>query len=294
MDEEFTVTYIVALGMQIPDYARICSLLKDDLEKELKKEYTEVKFLNKCNDLDEFSVSFDIQGTRNKLKEVKLKEDGTEYIFKLSNPQNLNTSQNSLKQIVDLYFGKLEQFAVPFSELSITLIEEAMRSFQNEIYDGTVILCRSLIDSSLYLACAYKRVIKQTGKTGFTQALPQSFIKKGGEIKNISWCNLKKETIKIFPDLSSEIDYINNQVRQLGNFAAHFAKNEINERIKWFTKNEAALKGELVGILTGKNKATHPIPGLKIRTSSNEAGYALKLTICFLIDLVDNYNSVYK
>ena len=291
MVEKWVVTYGTIIDVDISNYAYVCDILEESLENEVKKYYPELKFAEDNRDGESFSVRFLISGTPNPPKKIVLNDNLKTYTF---NELELEPEKfiypDNLHEIVDKYIGILRELKVPFDAASIGLILQAMVSLENQIYDGTVVLCRSAIDSSLYLACTYIRKTYKNGETKLILITPKSFLSKNKKLKWVKWDILSDEVKNKFPNLSEKLDDINIQVRALGNFAAHLGENQIRGHNEWFEKYAETVKK----VLEGEKNNLSSISGYKLWTSFNEAEYALEETISFLMELVDNYNQIYK
>ncbi|PYB67476.1 hypothetical protein DMB44_09085 [Thermoplasma sp. Kam2015] len=286
MEEKLVVTYGATLNIDISKYAHACDLLEEDLKRELKKYFPEPEFLEDDRNGESFSIRIRIPAGSDPPENIMLKYEGKKYVFELLElaPERY-IYPDKIQEIVYKYFDKLRNVEVPFAELSIGLILEAMDSLSNKIYEGVAMLCRAAIDSSLYLACTYVKKTDQKGNTTLVLAPPESFLDENHELKDVYWGALSKEARNIFPNLSNRLNNINTKARKLGNFAAHIGERQLRENQEWLKK----YRGILEDVLKGKKSDISSIPGYKIWTSCQEAEDALMETVSFLMDLVDNY-----
>jgi len=195
------------------------------------------------------------------------------------------------------YLNKLNDNLVPFSYLSIDLLSQALESYRNSIYEGTVILCRSIIDSSLILAIIYKKNINEDGMQQFHLDEPETFKDK----KNLNWNYITDHAKNMLykDEINKDgkvckLENINKNVRELGNFAAHIGESQIKEFYRWREENKEKIKEILNKIFKGEKLTKDDrLRGYKVSTSVNEANFALNETIKFLIDLVNKYSNLY-
>ena len=290
MEGKWVVTYGTIIDVDVPEYAYICDILEEKLESKLKEYDQKIEFIEDDRDGEALSIRFSIPGTLNLPENIALNHKNKKYTFeKLELEHEKFIYPDKLKEIINEYFVKLEKLHVPFALVSIGLIEEAMKSLENEIYDGTVVLCRSTIDSSLYLACAYKIKTDQNKETKLILDPPKSFLDKKRNLKTVNWRILDQEAKNKFPNLSNKLKDINTKVRTLGNFAAHLGESQIRGYLEWFEKNKNIIRKKIENAMKGGKSDSPNIPGYKLRTSKYEALCALEETIRFLMDLVDSY-----
>lgn len=260
------------------------------MESKLKQDYPKLEIVEDARDGESLSIRFLIPITPHPPEKIVLNQDNREYIFnKLELEPETYTYPDKLHEIIEKYLDKLQDSKAPFDSVSTGLILEAMTSLENKIYEGTVVLCRSAIDSSLYLACIYRKDTSKNGKTTLVQDIPNMFRNKNNALKDVNWDTLKQEAKKRFPKISSKIDDINKHVRRLGNFAAHLGESRIREHEEWFKKNKDIIRKILEKGMKKGDINPSSTKGYKLWTSYNEAEYALEETINFLTDLVDNY-----
>lgn len=202
---------------------------------------------------------------------------------------------NDLHKLLNQYLNLLNGNLVPFNYLSLNLLIQALESYDNFIYDGAVILCRTIIDSSLYLACLYKRNSNKEDTSKFCLDTPKEF--DGNDI--INWGNIKEAAKNILytNEINKEgkvckLEKINKNVRELGNFAAHIGERQFKEHNKWYEENKDKYIDILNKVLTGDKFANlEKIEGYKSSTTTDEAELGIRETIMFLMDLVNVYSS---
>ncbi|KQB35979.1 hypothetical protein [Acidiplasma cupricumulans] len=278
------------MDVSVSEYADVCDILEEKLKSKLKECYPELEFEEDDRNGETVSLRFSMPAIPNPPEKIGLNHKYKNYMLEgwELEPEKF-IYPDKLQEIINAYFVKLEKLHVPFDAVSIGLIEEAMKSIENEIYNGTVVLCRSIIDSSLYLACSYKIEIDQNKEIKLILDPPESFLGKNKKLKTVNWHILEEEAKKKFPNLSNKIEDINTKVRTLGNFAAHLGESQIRAYMEWFKKNKYTIRKIMEDEMKGKKVNAPNIYGYKLWTSKYEAESALEETIRFLIDLVDRY-----
>ncbi|MEM0136197.1 MAG: hypothetical protein QXU18_13405, partial [Thermoplasmatales archaeon] len=173
------------------------------------------------------------------------------------------------KKLFDDFLKSMENLGVPFNDTSLYLMSEVVSSYENGIYDGTAVLCRAAIDSAIYLACIYKKVPSSLGDLTFERKLPKAFCKKNTEqeVGNLNWGHLTKEALSEGLASKDELDKIDKEVRDLGNFAAHLGRRQIRELDEWLRTHKDVLKRIAAGEKVPPKE--YP-PGYKLRTSRTE------------------------
>lgn len=172
----------------------------------------------------------------------------------------------------------------PFEDLTFKLIGEIINCYSQGLYDAVAILCRSAIDSSVYLACVWAR--NKVNKETYEYRIPKPF-EPGDEVP---WWKLKHESVKL-GFLSNEVLDEIEEVRDLGNFAAHIGERQLKEMRRWSNKNSGTIKTILKRGLKGFPSSPRDYPkGYKLYTSKNEAYHAIASTVDFLIKLSDGYS----
>lgn len=295
MDKKWVVTYGLSGDNDIPNYAYKCDLLEDRLKEELKKYNFETEYLEDFRDGETYTVRFSISKRLNVPRKIVLKEMDNEFSFDLLefSPESY-IYPDDLHLLLDKYMEELDKIPVPFFSISYSLILQIMSSLENKIYDAVVVLCRSLIDSSLILSCSYSRTIGNDGNIQFDFVLPINFKGKDKMLKKmINWSNIVKVAKNQFPALAAEYDSINTKVRELGNFAAHLGEKQIRKAIELSEGNKKDLKKLVNERMKGENIDVQSITGIKQGTSFEEAEFAFRETIFFLINLIRCYNASY-
>jgi len=161
----------------------------------------------------------------------------------------------------------------PFDEMTYRLMDNVIRCYNQELYDASVILCRGTIDSAIYLSCYFEK-----SQNGDFKIRNPSVLKPNN---HVSWEDLRKNAINLKLLNKKELDDINKNVRELGNFAAHIGERQIKEGNDWIKNCSKYIKAVLQGESTG-NIPENCREGYKISTTINEAESAIKNTIDFL------------
>lgn len=297
--DKWIVTYGTVLDVDLLEYPSVSDNLENKLLEEIKKCYPDAEYAEDERSGETLSIRFELHSSPNPPNNLYINYNKNNYKFKRLELEPMQVIYpDNLHELFNKYINILNDNLVPFSDLSIDLLIQALESYSHEIYEGTVILCRSIIDSSLYLAIVWRRNTNQKSMQEFYLTEPKEFIDK----KNINWDIIKAVAKNIlYKDEINKrcevgkLEDINKNVRDLGNFAAHIGERQIKEYYKWHEENKDQIKNMLDKIFKGqKLTKAENIKGYKLKTSKNEAESALKETVNFLIDLVDKYSSVYQ
>lgn len=297
-EDDWVVTYGTTLDVDLHDYPYVCDILEDKLLEKIKKCYPDAEYLDDKRDGEILSVRYGLLSKPVPPNNVNIKYDKDNYNFERLELEPMQVIYpDYLHELFNQYLDILNDNLIPFEDLSIDLLIQALESYSHNIYDGTVILCRSIIDSSLYLAIVWRRNTNEKSKQQFYLAEPIEFIGK----KNVNWDTIKVIAKNIlYKDEINErgevgkLEDINKNVRDLGNFAAHIGERQIKEYYKRHGANKDKIKNIVDKTFNGqKLTKAENIKGYKLRTSINEAESALKETVTFLIDLVNKYSSLY-
>lgn len=207
---------------------------------------------------------------------------------------------NSIWQVIESEIGEFKEVYIdehfkdlsdyygqnrnPFEDLTFKLIGEVINCYKEGLYDAVVILCRSAVDSSVYLACVWTR--NKVDKDKYEYRSPKPF-EPGAEV---SWGKLKDESIRL-GFLSNNVLNDIEEVREMGNFAAHIGERQLKEMTKWSKKNRVLIRNILQKGVKVLNVLPRDYPkGYKLYTSKNEAYYAIDMTVDFLKKLSAGYN----
>lgn len=179
------------------------------------------------------------------------------------------------------FLSEMAKFEAPQSNLCMQLIEEALACYQASAYNASVMLCRTSVDSALYLGCVWKKATG--GLADYEERDPFPF---GADQ---SWGLLRSKAQSLKLASSSDLDEVNERVRTKANFAAHLAREQLKAASAYAVKVkpliEKVFKGEPISL---EEKNT----GLKIRTSQPEAAKVLIATMDFIKKTVENYQAM--
>ncbi len=287
--------WIVAFGTEVyadkGDYPHICDRITEKVETELRKKFDHVTFQEDDRDGEQFTVRYRIETDwdLNKSEPEKIQFAINEYDYELE-IQGIDKCDAVYEINFEELFKDLEACLyskdVPFSTLATRLIFEAIECHGQGLYDASVIMCRSAIDSSLYLALTWSLPKDATFTGQFLQIDPWS----GQNKSKIYWPQLKEEAIKQRFFCDNYLNALNSRVRVLGNFAAHIGEKQMQERKEWEKKYGQGYKELLNKALSGKEVNSREIPPDQKRfTSKDESSTAIQETKLFLCKLVDVY-----
>lgn len=177
---------------------------------------------------------------------------------------------------------------------AIRMYTEGLNCYIARCFEASAVMCRNAIDSAIYLDWAY---VHTKGKIGFKQR------QAAAQIKKTHWASLRQHALELSLLTESEIKHV-EEVRERGNFSAHYAEKrnssrrewEINEYLpviqKWRKENETQMKKGL------ENLASIPMPIFrsywKPWTSQEEALTTLAETKDILKKIISNYFSSEK
>ncbi len=260
--------------------------LEQQIEIFLKEKLGNCEFVEKSRNNENYTVRFKVSSNvRPDQKDLVIKPICIDNELWEVNMQDINKFKeiNFAQLLNDLYDHYAEN-RNPFDYLSSKLVGEAIKCYAEGLYDAVVILCRSVIDSSTYLACVWAR--NESNKETYEYRVPKPF-EPGDEV---DWGKLKKKTIELGILLKKAFKNI-EKVRDYGNFAAHIGERQLKEMTEWSKKNRALIRDVLQKGVKGLNMSPRGYPkGYKLYTSKNEAYYALDMTVDFLKKLSAGYN----
>lgn len=289
--------WIIIFGTEVRtvegDYPYICDKLAEKIETELRKKFDHVTFQEDNRDGEQFSVRYRIE---------------TDWDLNKSNPEVDQFSINQhhykletleVKHCDDVYEIDFEKLFdnlntclyskdIPFRTLATRLMSEAIECHVNGLYDASVLMCRSAIDSSLYLALTWSLLKNTTFIGNFSQIDPWKEQKKS----EIYWPQLKKEAINRRFFSEDYLKALNSRIRELGNFAAHIGERQMKEQKEWEKKYGQIFRGLLKKALSGEKIKSKDIPPDHKRfTSKDESSIAIQETADFLCQLAKVYTS---
>ncbi|WP_298279514.1 hypothetical protein [Ferroplasma sp.] len=297
-EDKWVVTYGTELDVDLLEYPYVCDSLENILIEEIKKCYPDAEYLDDERSGETLSIRYELVSKPNPPNNLNIRYNKSNYKFERLELEPMQVIYpDYLHELFNKYLDLLNDNLVPFSDLSIDLLIQALESYSHDIYEGTVILCRSIIDSSLYLAIIWKRKPGSKSLQRLCLDIPTNLTEKG----IIKWGDIKEAATNILykNEINKEgsvciLEDINKSVRELGNFAAHIGERQMKEYSKWFVENKFKLRNAVNKTLKGeKLTEKENIKGYKLRTSKNEAELALEETVDFLIDLVNKYLSTY-
>lgn len=285
-NNEWAITFDVIKKREEDESTEVYDILEQELGTFLQEKFGNCEFVEDSRDGEESAVRFKVFSDE--------KPDKEDLVLKSSFIDNglwevVGLDIREFKEVyIDEYFNDLsdsyEQNRTPFEDLTFKLIGEAIKCYTEGLYDGVVILCRSAVDSSLYLACVWAR--NKANKETYEYRVPKPF-EPGDEVH---WNRLKNKSVELGFLPSNVLDEI-EEVRDLGNFAAHIGERQLREMIKWSKENHDLIKTILEKGKKGLNIQPKDYPeGYKLYTSKNEAYYAIKRTVEFLKKLSVGYN----
>jgi hypothetical protein len=285
--------WIITYGTVIEDsalpYYKVCDALEAEikarLDIEFKDRYTAVE---DSRDGEGFSERFMIQSDYDlklmppEMKNVKVNEEEYDMdILEIEEYEKIYSK--NFQNLFDSLKRCLNQNPNPFTQLGMEIVANAIRCYEEELDDPAVIMCRTAIDSSLYLASIWER-----DNDEYKERKPAPF----NENKDVHWGELRNAAKKFefFNDM--ELKFINDNVRELGNFAAHIGQSQVSEgkeRERIYGKQMANFVKD---ILAGKKVNPRDIPpGAKLHTSRSESTSAINRTITFICKLAKKYNT---
>ena len=287
--------WIVTFGTEVEaeneDYPYVCDWITEKVETELRKKFDHVSCQEDNRDGEQFSVRYRIETDWDLYKSKP--EIGQFSI----NKYNYKLEILEIKKCDAVYKINFEELFkdletclyskdVPFSTLATRLMLEAIECHGQGLYDASVIMCRSTIDSSLYLALKWSLTKDATFSGQFSDTDPWSGQNKSG----IYWPQLKQEAIKQCFFCDNYLNALNLRVRRLGNFAAHIGENQVKEQKEWVKKYGPTYGELLEKALSGEKIKSKDIPPDQKRfTSKDESSIAIQETKQFLCKLVDVY-----
>lgn len=287
ISKRWVLTYGTIINNTESPYYVLCDELEQFIQNKLSKQFSNSHFVEDNRDGESYSVRFmvqadydlrlnipsigqiTLQGENYKIELLELEE--WEKIYKQDFQKRFKT-----------FLSDLTQNKNPFEQLSSEIISDAIRCYENDIDDAAAILCRTAIDSSLYLASMFK-----LNNDSFSERIPAPF--QGN--KDVGWKELKESAIDLKFFSENELKFINENVRDLGNFAAHISIRQIREQREWMQKNAKLINDLITKSKTGKKVDPRKIPpGAKLHTNKIESVSAINRTIIFITTLAERYN----
>ena len=285
-NNEWAITFDVMKKDNGDESTEVYHNLEQELGTFLQEKFGNCEFVEDSPEGEEYTVRFKVFSDENPDKEDLMLGP---FIIDNGLWEVVGLDIKEFKEVyIDEYFNDLsdsyQQNRTPFEDLTFRLIGEAIKCYTEELYDGVVILCRSAVDSSVYLACVWAG--NKANKETYESRFPKPF-EPGDEVH---WNRLKNKSVELGFLPSDVIDEI-EEVRDLGNFAAHIGERQLKEMIKWSKENHDLIKTFLEKGKKGLNIHPKDYPkGYKLYTSKNEAYYAIKRTVEFLKKLSVGYN----
>lgn len=274
-------TWVVTYGL-FDEYSSLdwttCTNIEFALEKYLFGIYQNVEYLEHRIDSEEFTVRFGINASYEIKHDVpelmEIDYDGKAYKLSLLDLQIFEEVYKKSFDDLPTLVKCISEDGKKYLFLGLKLIKDAIRCYESEIYDASVLLCRTAIDSSIYL---YAVLDKESDPF------------EGSE--KIYWDKLKEFLIKECKYSENELLNLYNNVRELGNFAAHMGEKMTREYSAWKIENEELLESIKKRSIRGEkiNPKEFPIES-KRSTSVAEASMAIEQTIMFLLDFASRVN----
>ena len=285
------VSYGTLVEVTFGEYPDICDKLTEFVESSLRKKFDHVTFQEDSRDGEGFSVRYKIETdydlSANKPAIEPISVSGSKYKLDLLEALPCDAVYEiDFTELANKLIECLGRKETPFGAVAYKLMAEAIECHKHELYDASVIMCRTAIDSSLYLALTWSKSDKDVFNGQFIQKDPWN----GKSKLKIDWRQLKEEATKQDLFSKSDLDTLNSRVRNLGNFAAHIGERQMKENNEWEKKYGQLLRDALKKSLTGKDVEHSEIPpDPKIFTSKDESTTAIVDTISFICDLTYNY-----
>lgn len=180
--EKWIVTYGTIIEGEILEYASICDYIQDTLLEELRKCFPDVEAVDDARDGETYSIRFSMSSVPQPPKIIKIRGNKAKYeLERLEIGPEKEIYPDELRYLLDEYNQILKKNLVPFDQLSLYFLFQAINSLEERIFEGTVLLCRSVIENSLYLACVYRKNVSDSGDVVLELILPESFIDKKKE-----------------------------------------------------------------------------------------------------------------
>lgn len=284
--KKWVLTYGTMIDSTTLSYYEVCNKLKRNIEAEIRRQFNHLTYLDDSRDGESYSVRFMVQADYDlSLKPPSIEEinlDGENYKIDLL---ELEEWDKIYKQDFQNRFEKFlsDLTPNPFVQLSSEIISNAIRCYENDLDDAAVILCRTAIDSSLYLASVF-----ELKNDSFYERKPAPF--PGNS--DVNWRELKERAIKLKFFKEDELKCINDKVRDLGNFAAHIGVRQIKEQNEWMQKNGKLMRDLIAKSLSGQKVDPKEVPtGAKLHTSKSESVSAINRTMTFITTLAKRYNN---
>ncbi len=285
--DKWIITFGTVINESNIPYYEVCDLLELKLMEMCMEKYGNCIFVGDKREGEAYSVRFEVISnddlSLNPIAGKEISIGGIKYKIDVL----------EIRKFKEIYLGEFlndllecyEKNNNPFEDISFKIVSEAINSYEQEIYDGSVILFRTAIDSSVYMACIWTR--SEKNENAYEYRTPRPFNPKN----NVSWEKLSAKAMDLGLLENEDIKKI-NEIRDLGNFAAHLGERQLKEGINWLKKNRKLLIEILENGIKGKTALHHEYPsGYKLYTSKYEAYRAIESTVEFLKKLSINYNS---
>jgi len=272
-------------------YYQVCDEIESTLKLALEAKSHEFSFLEDTRDGEAYSVRFRIMADYDLhidpplVGEVKI--DGQIYDIKLLELEECEKIyKKDLRKDFDELLKCLSENETPFWQLGGDLISTAIKCYEADLDDAAVIMCRTAIDSSLFLAVKWDIVSIGNSEPSYQPRNPPFFTKKS----NTNWDALKDAAIQLGLFNNLELNQINSDVRKLGNFVAHIGERQMREYQTWNNTYGHKVKEILERTFMGeKTDPKEYPPGIKLHTSKPEASSSIVRTMHFMCDLAKRY-----
>jgi hypothetical protein len=285
--KKWLLTYDTRVNNTKWPYDKVCDGLKESMLSELNNQFSDSHFVEDNRDGESYSASFMVQADSNlQLKPPSIGQinlQGENYkidLLELEEWEKIYTQDFQKK--FGTFLSELTQNQNPFEQLSSEIIGNAIRCYENDLHDAAVILCRTAIDSSLYLVSMF-----ELKNDSFSERFPTAF--RGN--RDVNWKELKESAINLKFFTENELKFINEKVRDLGNFAAHIGTRQIREQKEWMQKYGKLMNDLISKSLSGQKVDPKEIPpGAKLHTRKSESVSAINRAMIFITDLAKRYN----
>jgi hypothetical protein len=171
------VSYGTLVEVTFGEYPDICDKLTEFVESSLRKKFDHVTFQEDSRDGEGFSVRYKIETdydlSANKPAIEPISVSGSKYKLDLLEALPCDAVYEiDFTKLADKLIECLERKETPFGAVAYKLMAEAIECHKHELYDASVIMCRTAIDSSLYLALTWSKSDKDVFNGQFIQKDP--------------------------------------------------------------------------------------------------------------------------
>ncbi len=293
--EHWVANYGADLEGDLKNYPSWCDTIEDRVLKKLSKIFKNVSYDEDSRDGETYSVRFSLESPISPVgylpKQISLRINSHSInieLLQIKMNGDVYSLDDGLPELFNSFVSNIEGLDIPFSSVATSLLSQAILSYEYNIYDGAVILCRALVDSCIYLACIWRKD-SQSGQ--LKRCLPKEFCSKntGQENKQLNWNNFKKAALNRGLETDDQLNEI-DVVRECGNFAAHIGIRQTKEADEWLQRYKKDFDELIEKRRSGQRilPKDYP-PGYKLRTSSNEAYSTIEKTMKFIENLARNY-----